>query len=95
MKEIRKIDSMKVRAMCIRDNYYTRGTNKEYSHLLNDLCDKDKNITLKDIQKIALDILIHSEWEKKTKIYSCNYDELLADVMTSLINECCYSFIEL
>lgn len=94
MKEIRKIDSMKVRAMCIRDKYYTCGTNKEYNHLLNDLCDRNKNITLEDIEEIAADILIHSVWEEKTESYGCNYDELLANVMGSLINECCCSYIQ-
>lgn len=94
MKEIRKIDNMKVRAMCIKDSYYTSGTNEDYENLLFNLCEKD-NITLDDIEEIASDILVHSVWEKKARAYGYSYDELLTDVMTNLINECCMSFIEL
>lgn len=93
MKEIRKINSSKVRQMCIKDNYYTKGTNNEYENLLLNLCN-DKNMTLKKIEKIATDILQHSDWQSKSRSYGCEYDELLKSVMANLINECCYTFIE-
>lgn len=94
MKEIRKISSDKVRHLCIKDDYYTRGSNKEYTNLLCNLCDGTKKVTLSRLQKIAEDILQHSDWEEKAHSYGYDYEELLKAVMTNLINECCYSFIE-
>lgn len=98
MREIRRIDSMKVRTYCIKNDYYTSGTCKEYENLLFNLCNTDcitEGITLDRIEEIAADILVHSVWEKKASAYGCNYDELLTYVMTDLINDCCTSFIEL
>lgn len=94
MKEIRRIDEMKVRRMCINEDFYTCGTNEDYGNLLFNLCDKE-NVTLADIEEIAADILVHSVWERKAESYGCDYDELLANVMGNLINDCCYSYIEL
>lgn len=94
MKEIRRIYSDKVRAMCIKDSLYTRGDNKAYSNLLCNLCDESKHITLSRIEKIARDILDHSNWQKKADLYGCDYEELLKMIMTNIINECCYTFVE-
>lgn len=94
MKEIRKIDNMKVRQLCIQEKYYTSGTNEDYDNLLFHLCNKE-DISLEDLEEIAADILFHSIWEDKAKECNCDYDELLAYVIGSLINKCCYSYIEL
>lgn len=93
MKEIRRIDNMKVRNICIKDNYYTRGTNKDYSHLLFDLC-KNENVTLDDLKEIATDILFHSDWERKARECGFGYDDLLLNLMSILINEACFSIVE-
>ena len=94
MREVRKIDNMKVRTMCIKDGYYTRGTCEQYDNLLYNLCDKEE-VTLEDIEKIAVDILDHSDWRAKKYEYGCSFEELQAIVMTKLINECCKTFVEL
>lgn len=92
-KEARMIRSDEVKAMCIKDGFYTCGTNAEYCHLLFDLCE-NKDASLEDLEEIAIDILDHSDWEKKASEYGTDRDELLRIVMTNLLNECCYTFIE-
>lgn len=91
MREVRKIDSGKVRALCINKDYYTRGDNDEYSNLLKVLCKKEYSIEV--IEEIARDIVIHSAYEKLLSEYSVGYEELIAVVMFELINECCVSFV--
>ena len=56
-REFRKIDSDMVRSMCIRESYYTRGDVDAYTHLLVDLCDFKKEITMDDLEEITEDIL--------------------------------------
>lgn len=92
MKEIRCIENMKVRQMCIDEQFYTRGTNKEYENLLFNLCEKT-DLSLDDIEKIARDILDHSDLEDKEMEYGVGYDDLLLNLMGNLINDCCYSYV--
>lgn len=59
-KEIRKIRASALRQLCIDKNWYTRGDNNEYGHLLFDLADKKDNLSTMDIIEIAKDIMEHS-----------------------------------
>ncbi|WP_298029639.1 hypothetical protein [uncultured Dysosmobacter sp.] len=60
-KEIRRLSAYDLRALCITQNWYTRGTQQEYSHLLYDLAAHKSHLTTQDIIEIAQDILTHSE----------------------------------
>lgn len=62
-KEIRKISAEGLRGLCISKNWYTRGTCKEYEHLLYGLAEEKQNITTDDIVEIAEDIMEHSSTE--------------------------------
>lgn len=64
-KEVRKIRACKLRNLCIEKNWYTRGTNEEYGHLLYTLAGKD-NLTTDDIVNIVNDIMLHSELDGET-----------------------------
>ena len=64
-KEVRKIRAGKLRNLCIEKNWYTRGTNEEYGHLLYTLVGKD-NLTTDDIVNIVNDIMLHSELDGET-----------------------------
>lgn len=64
-KEFRKIRGVKLRSLCIEKNWYTRGTNEEYGHLLCTLAGKD-NLTTDDIVSIVKDIMLHSELDGET-----------------------------
>ena len=56
-KEIRKIRASALRQLCIDKDWYTRGDNDEYGHLLFDLADKKDNLSTMDIIEIAKDIM--------------------------------------
>lgn len=60
-KEVRRISPDKLRALCIKENWYTRGDNEEYEHLLLDLAGHKENITTDDVCEIAQDIINHSD----------------------------------
>ena len=62
--ETRILDSSKLRAVCIQQDWYTRGTNEEYSNLFSKLHDEDgcpENMTTEKLAEIAADIMAHSE----------------------------------
>ena len=81
-KEIRKIEPHALRKLCIKNDWYTNGTNEEYAKLF-DMIKKD-NITTDDIVEIASDIYEHSS--------NIEFDEF-TDVMYQ-IAEISYTFFE-
>lgn len=91
-KEARMIHSDKVRSLCIKESYYTRGTCTEYMHLLNDLCDKE--VTMDDLEEIAEDIMKHSDIERVCDQYGCIEDDVFENILFELINECCVAIVE-
>ncbi len=63
-KETRSMSATKLRSVCIEHNWYTCGTNKEYSRLfdrLNDCCGCPEHLTTEKLVEIAEDIWNHSE----------------------------------
>ena len=58
-KEVRTLHHSDLRALCIKENWYTGGTNEEYDNLFK-MTEKE-NITTDDIVEIATDIVEHSE----------------------------------
>ena len=62
-RETRKLSAHELRALCIRKNWYTKGDNDEYQHLLLDLAENKENLETADIIAIAEDIVNHSELE--------------------------------
>lgn len=88
-REIRKIDKTKVRYMCIRENYYTRGNETDYSHLLGDLCNFCRDLTMDDLEEIVADILNHSDVDGICDRDGCTKDEIFGAVLWEIINECC------
>ena len=60
-KEIRTLTAYSLRALCIRQNWYTVGDNAEYEHLLYDLADSKPHLTTQDIIEIAEYIAAHSD----------------------------------
>lgn len=61
--EIRTIGASDIRKLCIKNDWYTRGTNDQYAHLLYDLGEWKENLTTEDIVEIAEDIIAHSNIE--------------------------------
>ena len=87
-----ELDSDKVRALCIKEDFYTRGTNEEYSHLLCDLCtDCD---TEDKLSQVAFDILLSSDYERLANRWGVGDRKALFDIIERLIlNECCYFYL--
>lgn len=58
-KEVRTVDMENLRSLCISNNWYTSGNNKQYSALLN-MCETE-NLTTENIVEMAEDIYAHSQ----------------------------------
>ena len=86
--ETRRIDTGRVRSMCINNDYYTRGTCKEYDNMFK-MCANCSVLT------IAKDILEHSDKEKLKYTYGCSETEVLENICFGLINDCSYTCVEI
>ena len=60
-KETRRLSASSLRALCVREDWYTRGDNDEYDHLLLDLAGNKPHLNTGDIIAIAEDIAAHSK----------------------------------
>ena len=79
------MDMSDLRNVCIRNDWYTRGTNDEYARLLTMV--KDSKVTDSKLMKIAMDIYEHSDMERYERDYSEN--EILENIVHILINDGC------
>lgn len=62
--ETRTMSPSKLRSICIKNQWFTRGTNEEYSRLfdrLEDCCGCPENLTTEKLVEIAEDIWEHSD----------------------------------
>ena len=91
MKEVRKIQIDKVRSMCIRNDYFTSGTNEEYAGMF-EMCEVE-NPTTDNFVEIANCIYWCSDWkELKTKT-GMPGSEIIKAIMFELINDCTITYI--
>lgn len=68
-----------VRGCCIECDYYTNGSNRDYSEMLDYV---DENApTTDNVYAVALDIVLHSEIENR---YGCTTEEAIEAVMFEL-----------
>lgn len=65
--ETRHWDVTDVRVMCIRENLYTRGTDKDYCKMF-DIVRDNPFPTMENIHRVAEDINQHSEGQTVTNI---------------------------
>ena len=86
----RWVEDDKVREMCIRYNYYTRGDNSAYSNMLA-MCREAEDST-EYIKQIAIDIYHHSTLEDDTE-YSP--EEHVAGIMGAILRECMDLYVEI
>ena len=78
-------NSAKIQKMCIRNQYYTRGTECEYAHLL-ERADRNKGLDDEFLDWMANDILRHSDLS-----YDDEWMEL-DHIKFNILNEGCYIF---
>lgn len=73
-KEVRRMSASRLRALCIEKDWYTRGDNDEYGHLLIDLAANKATLTTDDIIAIAEDIAAHSKLAEGETVESIAYE---------------------
>lgn len=83
-KEIRRCNAEKLIRLCVRENWYTCGSNEEYNAML-DKVRNTENFTADDVVEIASDIVEHSEG-----IYAGDIE----NVMFKISNVACDIFYE-
>ncbi len=81
MRIIKVLYHEDVRNLCIRHDYYTRGTCKDYENMFSMIAE-DEDIDYEVLSKVATDILEHSDT-----------DDSLDDVVSYLVYhlKCCVS----
>ena len=90
-KEVRILDSEKLRNYCIRNNYYTAGDNEEYSNLLYYQKNNNiENLTTYDVFRLSNDIFEHSDI---TLCDSYTREDAIRIIMQDIINTCCITII--
>lgn len=94
IKEIKRIDSDKLRNMCINNNWYTVGNTEDYANMFK-MCEKD-NITTNQIYKIAKNIYEHTNVDRANTGCSNEYSdsENILNMMI-YVNACTYVFYEI
>ena len=70
-----------VRELCVKNQWYTRGTCKEYSIMLEYV--RDNKPTVANIFTVAKDIFDHSDWNDEYDFE----DDMIAAIMFRLNNE--------
>lgn len=94
IKETKRLDNDKVRAMCIRCNWYTAGTNEDYSNMFK-MCNAD-NITPAKLYEIAKDIYEHTNIAAAKE--GCSTDQTNNDNILNMmiyLNDCSYVFYDI
>ena len=82
--ETRRIDTGKLRAACIKHNWFDAGDNEEYNALF-EMARRMGNVTSDELVEIATVIVSH------TSGGSCTDDEYFCNVLYTLARETCYS----
>ena len=89
--ETRTLSASKLRAICIQHDWYTCGTNEQYTNLFSMLTDNylAAEMTTEKLAEIAADILAHSDAD------DCRDGYLeITEIMYDLAKACDTVFIE-
>ena len=100
-KEIRTLDARMLRSLCIEHDWYTRGDNEEYDHLLQELAAGKPHLDTAGIIAIAEDIAAHSDPEAGWTVEGIAFEVARACTVTfvpvhdaaSGLPEMCYSVL--
>lgn len=86
IKEIRSMSKSRLRQLCIERNWFTRGTNDEYTRLFDMAGTYDTNIGAYTLYDMAVWIMDHSSEEAME-------DVEITDVMAALARICHSTFV--
>ena len=81
-RETRRLSPSALRALCIRQEWYTCGDNDEYGHLLLDLAGSKPHLSTDDIITIAEEIAAHSELQEEQTIEAIAFEVAHACTVT-------------
>ena len=79
-----------VRALCIRENWYTSGDVQAYGKMLK--MANSEHVTNKLLYKVAVDIFEHSD-TRGYRESGYNYKEIIEHIMYLLNRQCFESFV--
>ena len=89
----RWLDSAKIREMCIRYNYYTRGDVNAYSNMLKTADNEDADNS-EAVYDIAYDIYEHSDFHSDDA-YAIEEKDILEGIILGLITECVEAYVDI
>ena len=83
IREKRRVDASKVRGICIRQDWYTNGTNEDYTNML--MMAENSDGSADSIYEIAKDIFNNSDMSR----YASDYTDadLIENVMHYIVND--------
>lgn len=82
----RTVSASKLRGMCIKHNYYTRGTNEDYSNML--LKYNGQPVAETEIEWLAKDIMSHSETTDAE-----GFDVEVINIAYNILTEACHEYL--
>lgn len=93
--ERKKIDTDKLRSMCIRNNWYTRGSNDSYSKMFELAESFGFNVGVDELYQVASDIFKHTDVESATNGCCSGYssEENILNMMI-YVNDCTLVYYE-
>lgn len=89
----RTIDSSQLHFLCVRNEWYSKGTNEDYGELFSKVFNLE-NVSDMDIYNIAKDILDHNNKDDYIKESGLNEKQLIQSIMYE-VNTICNTFFEI
>lgn len=94
LKEIKRIDTDKLRQTCINNNWYTKGNTEDYKNMFR-ICECD-TVSLELLYEIAENIYNHTNIASAREGCDFGYtDEENILNMMIYINNCCYVYYKI
>ena len=80
---VRRIDSDRVRQVCIDNDYYTKGDVRAYERLLETVPSEPTDI---EFVRMAQNIYGHSDIDRLCGVYGCDEQEVMESILFNLYN---------
>lgn len=87
MKIIRRWHVSEVRELCIKNDWYTEGSNESYEAMLDMVRLSSKNPSDDMVIVIAENIAEHSDIERFCNRYGCDFNEFVDNIVFQLFEE--------
>lgn len=93
IRTTRRTNAGRVKSVCIKNDWYGRGTNEEYENLLINIVGwSDKESTDELLETVAKDIMEHSDMNYRAS--GLTEEEMLVSVVFELANNACTTFVD-